>query len=386
MKRRFLAVAIAAAAIQASAAIVVSCRGAEASVNPEIILSRNNADNTSDSQFIEVRADGSWTMEIMFEDKAESWARLKNPVGSGDDINTLYWDANPYDAPRGATITLTCGKKSASVEFFQNGKGPVSSGGLHSDTVPPYMELPAVDDTTKSFYTRDMVLGTKRIRNYSNLLDPDARISVWVAYPLNRYLMGDSNVRPSPDPWTNDPKVPLQYQANVSDHAFSGYQRGHQLPSRDRCASLSHNLTTFYGVNVTPQLGSLNTGGWETLEGRVREWSKSFDTLYVVTGADIKGGYRVVNDNAGKPIAIPNGYFKALLGYKRGATSSQFPGQVGGYIGIGFYYEHRAYKTTFMSQSMTIDELEDITGFDFFVNLPDDKETQIEKTQSTWWK
>ena len=67
------------------------------------------------------------------------------------------------------------------------------------------------------------------------------------------------------------------------------------------------------------------------------------------------------------------------------------PGQVRGYVGIGFYFQHREYdKNSVMSQSMTIDELERKTGFDFFVNLPDKITEQgaatVESTKSTWWK
>ena len=237
-----------------------------------------------------------------------------------------------------------------------------------------------------------MTLGSAKMRNYSFCLDPDAKISRWVAYPLNKGLIGSGS---RTDEWALDPKVPAAYQSVI----YSGYkssstgewfERGHQLPSADRLTS-GVNQTTFYGTNMTPQRGALNERIWASLEGMVRTWSYSFDTLYVVTGADVAGATEYVLDNVGKQITVPTGYFKALLGYKKNASSSVFPSQVAGYVGIAFYFEHRDYgSSAVMSQAMTIDDLEHRLGYDFFVNLPaligDEKAAQVESVKSSWWK
>ncbi len=113
------------------------------------------------------------------------------------------------------------------------------------------------------------------------------------------------------------------------------------------------------------------------------------DTLYVVTGADIRGAQDVAYDNNGKSVTVPEGYFKALLGYKKGGSIGN---ATGGYIGIAFYFDHRRYvndKNAIMDQSMTIDELEDKIGCDLFVNLPDkigeDTAAIVESEVDSWW-
>ena len=108
----------------------------------------------------------------------------------------------------------------------------------------------------------------------------------------------------------------------------------------------------------------------------------------MVTGADYRDSRISVSDNEGNKVCVPDGYFKALLGYKsRG--SAGISAQTGGYTGIAFYFEHKAYSNV-MSQAMTIDELERKLGYDFFVNLPAligaEKADKVESTRDSWWK
>ena len=91
-----------------------------------------------------------------------------------------------------------------------------------------------------------------------------------------------------------------------------------------------------------------------------------------------------------KKITVPVGYFKALLGYKKSGTLG-ITGTTGGYTAIGFYMKHQYYDDSeIMGQSMTIDDLEKKTGFDFFVNLPskigDSLAGKVESTRDPWWK
>ncbi len=203
-----------------------------------------------------------------------------------------------------------------------------------------------------------------------------------MAYPLNRGLIGSGS---RTNEWGLDPKVPEKYQPILYKGFSRGYQRGHQLPSADRL-KYAENVSTFYFTNMTPQRGELNEDVWASLEGKVRDWSYQMDTLYVVTGADLNGSTEVAYDNVGAEIPVPTGYFKALLGYKKGGSIGS---ATGGYIGIAFYFEHRGYSS-YWPQSMSVDDLEKKLGYDFFANLPDavgeDKANTIESTVDSWWK
>ena len=128
---------------------------------------------------------------------------------------------------------------------------------------------------------------------------------------------------------------------------------------------------------MTPQLGSFNQKIWVDMETKVRNWLNSCDTLYVVTGAVLKtvGGNETVkytSDKNGRRIAIPNYYFKVLLKLQLNNGNPN-------YQAIGFWFDHKANSGTVTSSyARTVDYIEEKTGFDFFSNLSEHIQTQVE--------
>ncbi len=395
------------AAILLAAILSVSCHPEEA-VKPEITLRIAEADYKVGNQFVAVTAEGDWTLAIDFHNSgadANQWAYLGNDgassiTGSGSrrDI-VLNWARNLAPESRTITLTLDCNGKQASCEFKQNGVEnsyyQELPDGIKSDPVHSWMELPATDDKAKIFITHYMNQSGHDVRNYSYYWDTTALVAHWVAYPLNVSLIGNGS---RSDEWGLDPKLPRRYQPvlfrayNDAAYGFDGwYNRGHQCPSADRL-SYEANVQTFYGTNMTPQMSELNAAAWGVLEGMVRTWARQFDTLYVVTGCSIKGSTETVLDNDGKKVTVPVGYYKALLGYKKNGTVGMTD-RTGGYTGTAFWFDHKAYSgssSVVMAQRCTIDQLEQKTGVDFFVNLParigDNNAATVESTIDSWWR
>ena len=256
--------------------------------------------------------------------------------------------------------------------------------------MPKWLELPETkDDDGLDFYTHDQITDGKTIRSWSFDYDSKALLSHWIAYPLNKKLKGSGS---RSDQWGLDPKVPASKQpvlyTTYKSNNGKKYDRGHQIPSADRL-DYDANVKTFYFTNMTPQLSGLNQASWANLETRVREWSESFDTLYVVTGCSVKGSTEVAYDNDGKAVTVPTGYYKALLGYKKSGSVGN-SSQNGGYIGCAFWFDHVDYADDFMEKAMSISELEEKTGVNFFVNLPAAtdaaKAKAIEENRDSWWK
>lgn len=252
--------------------------------------------------------------------------------------------------------------------------------------VPAWLELPATKkDDGLDFYVHTHVVNGKSMRNWSFDYDPEALLSHWIAYPLNKDLIGRGS---RTDVWDYDPLVPVTKQPSLFKSYKGDWQRGHQLPSADRL-DYDANVSTFYFTNMTPQNGQLNEGVWAELEQKVRDWSAEFDTLYVVTGCSIIGSTEVATDNDGKAVTVPVGYYKALLGYK---ASGDLAGSAAndGYTGCAFWFDNAPYTGKYMDKVMTISDLEKKTGVDFFVNLPaqtdDAKATAVETTVDPWWK
>jgi DNA/RNA endonuclease G (NUC1) len=232
-------------------------------------------------------------------------------------------------------------------------------------SVPGWMEMPKVTNAN-AWHAHTTILRFGRVRDYSFSYNEPCLVSDWVAYPLyadfskNRVERDNSN-------WEKDPF--LSKQSNVSSggsYEFSskGYDRGHQIPSRDRSGGAMTNQHTFYCSNVTPQLHDFNGGIWEKLESAVRTWSSSSDTTYVVTGCVADNTCPTVKDHDGQAVAVPKAYYKAVL-HRKGNT----------YQAAGFYLEHTNTIAggNYKDYAMTLTDLEKKTGMTFFVNLPADK-------------
>ncbi|MCR4864321.1 MAG: DNA/RNA non-specific endonuclease [Bacteroidales bacterium] len=253
-----------------------------------------------------------------------------------------------------------------------------------NSTSEPWLELPATSEGDEhQILHHTMFIGSNEVRNYSMYWDRHHLVARWVAYPLYRKAWGYGT---RTDKWGLDPLLKSSEQPVLNNTYSSSdgksYDRGHQIPSADRLCYES-NVKTFYWTNMTPQLNALNGQLWADLEQRVRDWSwpKNYDTdtLYVVTGCVVDDSVTTVKDNEGKSVTVPTHYYKALLRVYQG-----------NYNAIGFWLEHREYTQKKVDQSIavSIDQLEELTGEDFFHNLPDGVESAVEAkdpTADSWW-
>ena len=354
--------------------LVSSCTKEE--VVPDLSLSSQTVSAEAGSVDVSVRASGRWALALYCQNGGSDWASISKTSGKGsDDSIDLTYSKNPSkDESRTAMVVLTVGGRDYIRTFVQLEEGVVIGPAVY----PKWMEMPAVEENDDChFYSHDMTLASgERCRNYSFLWDRDNLVSHWVAYPLNSSLIGNGS---RTDEWDYDPLVPREEQPVLFKAYKGGYDRGHQLPSADRL-SRAANEQTFYFTNMTPQLGSrFNQSIWENLEGKVRNWARAADTLYVVTGCVLDHTLGVAYDNNGKAVTVPGGYFKALLRYKQSSSVG-----FGGYVAAGFYLEHDNYSDNVITDDMimSIDELEEKTGMDFFVNLKDKLPTLADRIEA----
>ena len=251
----------------------------------------------------------------------------------------------------------------------KEGEDPGPWPGLESDPYQSgWLELPAVEDEEgRAFISHSAELSGRERRNYSMLYDAAGRIALWVAYPLCNEYIGDSG---RTNAWGFDPKIPDEYEPMLN-HGWpeGGFDRGHQIPSGSRTGDRSMNRQTFYYTNMTAQNSRFNQGIWANLENKVRallsaQW---IDTLYVVTGpifdSEDPDQWRYTEDNIGNPVAVPDGYFKALLSYDVSANV---------YYSVAFVYDNKEYGRSNPSREdlCSVSEVEEMTGFAFFNNLP----------------
>ena len=355
------------------------------------------------SMFVTVTATKDWTLSLEYPAGTDAWASVDPASGSAsrNDVR-LRFEANAAGQERQLTLVLHGQGAQASATITQAGKsttppGPDGPGsyGYGYDVAPGnlnWLELPATkagDGCELLIHNmqggRYAGLSRDGTRNWSCYWDYQEHLSLWVAYPLNRSLIGKGD---RTDAWGFDPLLPTALQPDLTARSYGGgWSRGHQIPSADRL-TYAANVSTFYPTNMTPQNNSFNGGIWAKLETAVRKYADYTDTLYVVTGCLYQGSTTTSGTSSGFAVRIPTHYYKALLAHTTGGTQGQ-----DGYLAAGFFLSHDASigGGNYVNYICSIDQLEEKTGIDFFPNLirkiGQDKAGLVESTTpGNWWK
>ena len=222
------------------------------------------------------------------------------------------------------------------------------------------------------------------VRNYTHMYDADKMVSLWTAYPLNSSYMGSLD---RPGSWYYHPDIDQSMQANLTSHSYSGdvYSRGHMIPNGSRNGIRELQKQTFYVTNSVPQRQNRFNGTiWNALENAIQSIAGS-EEVYVVTGVAFnKVGesktieYITPSDDTSQKCAIPNYFYKVVLKVNKSGDA------VTSASTIGFWFVHQDYTgTDYASYAVSVDQIEQWTGMDFFVNLPDGVETTAE-ANATW--
>jgi len=183
----------------------------------------------------------------------------------------------------------------------------------------------------------------------------------WVAYVLKKdHLTNDDRERPH---FIEDPKVKTK-SADWRNYKNSGFDRGHLCPAGDRRFSEFAYDETFYTSNISPMRNDFNAGVWNRLEMLVRKWGKKHRTMYVITGGILEEGLVTVGE---EDVAVPRAFYKIVA---RGEPHNL---EV-----AAFLIPHRESQQSLNNFLISIDELEMLTGIDYFSALPDDYEQRLE--------
>ena len=225
--------------------------------------------------------------------------------------------------------------------------------------------------------------------NFAVEWDCDKKSQRWACYQMHKGYGGSySRVV---DGYMNDTQNLSSDEYYSTDYIYrSGYEHGHICPNADRTYSYRANYQTFYMTNMQPQYHKFNgftnkgsdqgEGLWVRMENWLRDItpSNTTDTLYVCKGGTIDDDENIIERLQGRLI-VPRYFFVALL-----MKNSM------GYKAIGLWFEQKENEwrdsEPLSNFAVTIDRLEELTGIDFFCNLPDDIENDRESTMAinTW--
>jgi endonuclease G len=185
----------------------------------------------------------------------------------------------------------------------------------------------------------------------------------WVAWNLTREHASGS--------------VP-RYKGYIDDYEIQGYvpkeedwynmpsslSHGHMCPAGDNKWDEKAMEQTFLLSNMCPQTQKLNSGSWNKLEEKCRDWARRYGSIYIVCGPVYESDSPSTMGTA--KIWIPDAFYKVIL-CMEGTPKA-----------IGFIYANDEQPHNMQQSVRTVDEIETITGIDFFCSLPDDIENSIE--------
>ena len=240
--------------------------------------------------------------------------------------------------------------------------------------------------------------------NYCVEWDPSINAQRWSCFQLystinyssassgnvSRYSADNDGTLSPTCQYPNDADLPATYQWAEDPYKYSGYDHGHICASADRQRAKEANYQTFYITNMQPQFNKFNAGLWEKMEGDVRTWANLADTLYVCKGGTIDKKENIleyISRNShqqskvnNKHIPVPRYFFMAVLS-RKGTTWNAL-----GYWVENLNEDHT--NDTRKNYAISIDKLEQLTGLDFFCNLPDEIEDKVESSLNTsfWFK
>lgn len=169
-----------------------------------------------------------------------------------------------------------------------------------------------------------------------------------------------------------DPKVSTG-TADKPDYWYSGFDRGHIAPSADFKWSKTAISESYFYSNMAPQRPELNREKWAELEG----WGRSQvfnnkEQLVVVSGPILTDDLPKITQGENKKLSIPKQFYKIFLDNEGDEKKA-----------IAFLMDNSSCNKPLVTYAVTVDEIEKLTGIDFFPNL--DKALQDKLESSIDW-
>jgi endonuclease G len=190
----------------------------------------------------------------------------------------------------------------------------------------------------------------------------------WVYYLLTKKMI-NGNVERTDD-FREDESISTG-SAIKADYTRSGYDRGHLCPSADVRHDLEAQSETFFMSNMSPQAPGFNRGVWKELEEQIRDYTLKHDSVYIVTGPVLTDGLKTIGKT--NKVSVPEYYYKVLYSKKDG-------GQM-----IGYLMKNEGLDGEPNDYIVPIDEIEKMSGLDFFPEIQGEESLEGKKGDINWW-
>lgn len=178
--------------------------------------------------------------------------------------------------------------------------------------------------------------------------------AAWVMWALASNMVGMKGNRA---PFMPDSDLPSACRVEKDDYVETGFSRGHMMPAADCRFSSSATVECAFMSNICPQTDRLNTGPWNSVEMRCRDWAKTEGCVYIVCGPIYRTDNPQKIGHAHK-LDVPDAFFKVVLSLKPGKEKA-----------LGFVFDNNMTPGKMQDGVCTVSEVEKITGLTFFGNI-----------------
>jgi endonuclease G, mitochondrial len=314
-------------------------------------------------------SDGSSTWQLWSStNNGSSWTQVGSTVTtSSTTLQTANFTVNNANAIRFEIRKVSGGANRINVDNVQIGDF-ASPTPTPTPTPSEHLTMGNPSNAVTSISQPNNYLMEKP--QYAMSYSRDYGESNWVSWHLDSSWLGSA---PRQNDFRADTTLPAGwYQVQATDYSGSGFDRGHMCPSADRTITVTANSATFLMSNMIPQLPANNQGVWADLESYSRTLVSQGNELYIISGGQGLQ-YFIANGH----VAVPAQTWKVIIvlpvgsnDVSRVTTSTRTIAVVmpnSGSIGNDW----RAYR-------VSVDQVEAITGFDFFSNVPSGIQNVIE--------
>jgi len=159
--------------------------------------------------------------------------------------------------------------------------------------------------------------------------------------------------------FAEDAEIPAGIRSLLADYEGSGYDRGHLAAAGNYVDDPVVLAETYLLSNIAPQVGpGFNRGIWRSLEEAVRNYAQCTNDLLIVTGVYFVEDNIKMKTIGRRRVGVPLGFYKVLFEPRTGRM-------------IAFLAKNEPHRrVSFGSLATSVDEVERISGQDFFDRLP----------------
>ena len=245
-------------------------------------------------------------------------------------------------------------------------------------SIPMEQQQTTVTNVSDAFYNLQGLEKPARIqgrserilnrKNYTASFNTKWNIPNWVAWDITKEELVEKYERT--DYFDVDPEINPDRAVTYGDYSGSGYDRGHMCPAGDNRYDATAMEECFYMTNICPQDHELNKETWNDLEIACRRWARRYGKVYVVCGPIVYDADNAEVIGRRHKVVVPDAFFKVIL-----IVNKQTP------QAIGYIFQNNSSRKPWKAYS--VDEVEEITGIDFFPTLPDEIENPLEANYNT---